>query len=166
MPMSVSASQPFEEFVREHEAHIRAVLRARSSSKDCEDDIVQETFCQAFAHLDQLENPGKLRSWLAAIARNRLLEHQRRNTARRRREEHVSEQRPTCLPDKQHEWVWAEVTQLGPDHAALLRCRYLLNMSYDEIARQFEVPVSTIRGRIYAARRALRKRLTDKGLYP
>ncbi len=167
--MSVSSpqsSEQFAEFVREHDAHIRAVVRACSSSGDSEDDVVQETFCQAFANLDQLADPSKIRPWLAAIARNRLREHQLRNAARQRREEQVGQVRQSHSSPTHQTWVWAEVAQLQHDHATVLRCRYLLSMSYDEIALRLEVPVSTIRGRIYQARQALRKRLTDKGLYP
>src|SRR5262245_17357353 len=45
------------------------MLRDRDGAADC----VQEAFCTAATRLTQLREPGKLRPWLYAIARNEAL---------------------------------------------------------------------------------------------
>ena len=61
-------------------------------------------------------------------------------------------------------WIWEEVGRLAPDQAQVLRLRYAEGSSYGEIARRLGLPESTVRGRIYLARRALRRRLAEGGL--
>src|SRR5262249_26051946 len=69
-----------------HAAVVRALCRQNVASGhggDAEaDDALQEPFIRAFQMLDRVEDPGKLRAWLYAIARRVCSEHRR--SARRR----------------------------------------------------------------------------------
>jgi DNA-directed RNA polymerase specialized sigma24 family protein len=59
-------------------------------------------------------------------------------------------------------WIWEEVARLDTPLAEVLRLRYAEGRSYAEIAARLRVPLSTIRGRIYTARCALRRRLEEE----
>jgi RNA polymerase sigma factor (sigma-70 family) len=59
-------------------------------------------------------------------------------------------------------WIWEEVSRLSPLAAEILELRYRQGLSYAEIADRLQVPRSTVRGRIYQARRELRQRLASE----
>jgi len=157
-------SHRFADVVRKYDARVRRVVSRQVRDAGVRDDLVQETFYRAFKKLDQLAEHQALEGWLVAIARRCVADH-----FRRRRPADRSDSETTGLaaaPDNGALWVWDEVGRLAHADAEVLRLRYLESLSYEELAARLNVPVSTVRGRIYEARRALRKRLEEKGLLP
>src|SRR5437773_11146432 len=74
----------FSELVREHQAGLRAFIRALGVEADWVDDLAQETFVVAFQKQQQFENGKDFGKWLRGIARN-LVANERRKEARRAR---------------------------------------------------------------------------------
>ena len=58
----------------------------------------------------------------------------------------------------------AAIGFLPEDQRVALLLRYLEDMSYDQIAAYLDVPLSTVRGRLYKGKRALRKMLETLGV--
>lgn len=56
---------------------VHAILLSRVRRCDV-DDLVQDVFASAFARLNNLRDPAAFGGWLASIARNRAVDHQRR----------------------------------------------------------------------------------------
>jgi RNA polymerase sigma-70 factor (ECF subfamily) len=57
---------------------VHGVLISRVSHADAE-DLLQDVFVQALEHLPTLRDPAAFGSWIAAIARNRAIDHLRRH---------------------------------------------------------------------------------------
>lgn len=147
----------FGDVVRRHDAAVRRVVTRRLADPDAVEEVVQQTFYLAFRRLDQLDRPGKLRGWLTAIARHCVVDFLRREE---RRSEAVELNRIEAVArDRSAEWIWTEVERLGAIHREVLGLRYRSGLSYEEIAAELGVPVSTVRGRVYEARKQLRERL-------
>jgi RNA polymerase sigma-70 factor (ECF subfamily) len=51
--------------------------------------------------------------------------------------------------------VEAALQQLTPEHRAVIVLRHFAGQSYDEIATTLEIPVRTVKSRLYAARQRL-----------
>jgi len=64
--------------VDDHAAAILRYLCGLVDSVPAAEDLAQETYLQAWAHLDQLRDPASARSWLFAIASNAARRHLRR----------------------------------------------------------------------------------------
>ncbi len=147
----------FAEVVRRHDEAVRRVVTRRLRDPDSVEEIVQQTFYLAFLRLDQIGEPRKLRGWLTRIAKNCVIEHRRKRRAR--------ELEPSLLEavarDRSAEWIWAEVDRLSPMHREVIHLRYRADLSYARIAERLGVPISTVRGRIYEARKSLRRRLLE-----
>lgn len=82
-----------EAFARLYDRHAAVVLslcrsRLPRTSRSDADDACQETFIRAFGRLEQVEDAGKLRSWLYAIAR-RVCSERTRAAMRRRKHEMI-----------------------------------------------------------------------------
>ncbi len=69
----------FARLVRAHQSRVRLQLR-RLTHGDAAlaDDLAQETFVQAWLHLDDFRGDARLATWLHRIALTRFLQHVRR----------------------------------------------------------------------------------------
>ena len=60
----------FEEIYRENLSEVYLFLLRLSGSEDLAEELTQETFSRAFAHLDSFRGTCKLSVWLCQIAKN------------------------------------------------------------------------------------------------
>lgn len=150
----------YTEVVRRYDREVRSVLRRGARDPGEVEELVQETFYLAFRDLANLRSPAELRAWILTIARRRLADRRRRPKIRLVSLHADRDLSTDSVPDpKQHEWLWDEVAALPDEQAQVLRLHYSQDLSYQQVAAALGVPVSTIRGRLYEARRALRQRL-------
>jgi RNA polymerase sigma-70 factor (ECF subfamily) len=150
----------FADVVRRYDRRVRHVVERGVRDPDSREELVQRTFYQAFRKLPALADPRKLEAWLLRIARNGVAEFHRQQ---RTRPQPLTDRGALdgSMPPTTSSWVWEEVRRLSPCSRDALELRYRQGSSYAEIARRLNVPLSTVRGRIYQARRELRKRLAD-----
>ena len=157
----------FAEVVRRHDRRVREIVARGERDPARREELVQQTFYQAFRRLADLEVPDQLEAWLVTIARNAVADAARRRATREQRERPLAGLEPTLIaPDELQQrraWIWDEVLQLAPIHRDVVELRYRHGLDWDEIAARLGVPRSTVRGRLYEARRALRQRLTNLG---
>jgi RNA polymerase sigma factor (sigma-70 family) len=71
--------QAFVTIVARHQAMVCGITLTILGDFAESEDAAQETFVSAWRKLQSLRDPGKLRPWLAQIARNAALEHLRQN---------------------------------------------------------------------------------------
>ena len=76
--------EEFSELVREHQAGLRAFIRALGAEADWVDDLAQEVFIIAFQKRERFDSEKDFGKWLRGIARN-LVANERRKDARRAR---------------------------------------------------------------------------------
>jgi len=76
--------EAFTALVREHQAGLRAFIRALGVEADWVDDLAQEVFLVAYRKQAQFENGKEFGRWLRGIAR-RLAANERRKEARHAR---------------------------------------------------------------------------------
>ncbi|MFZ7087159.1 RNA polymerase sigma factor [Curtobacterium sp. RRHDQ10] len=155
----------FEVLIRRFTPLLRAVARRTLGSGDEVDDVVQDTFITAWERLDSLSEPAKVKAWLSRIASHRSIDHVRA----RRLHDDVHELDPAgddrTTPDR-------IVEARSREHAADLALRGLpddqrrcwllkevLELSYDDIAEELGVPVSTVRGLLSRARKNMSTRM-------
>jgi RNA polymerase sigma-70 factor (ECF subfamily) len=134
-------------------------------------DIVQETFAAAVGHIDGLRDDAKFTSWLFGIAHQRCMQHWRRT----RRDADVfaaTDEAPSDWPDndgvdpcdvllrqEQADELFALVAQLPAAQRSALLLHVLEDFSIEEIAGITDVPLGTVKSRLYHAKRALRQLL-------
>lgn len=74
----------FSNLVREHQAGLRAFVRALGAETDWVDDTAQEVFVVAYRRREHFDNDRDFGKWLRGIARN-LVTNERRKEARHAR---------------------------------------------------------------------------------
>lgn len=164
--------------------HLDAVYRFAlrlAGSPDAAEDLVQETFLRAFRSWDQYTPGTRAKSWLFTICRNVYLRQRERG---QRHDEIVSEQTARGGgPADPVNPLWSDVGTIDPEGRFFreivddrifeaidalpeeFRTAVVLSdmegLPYDEIARLMEVPVGTVKSRLFRGRRQLQKVLYE-----
>ncbi len=153
----------FEVLIRRHGPLLRAYARRILSATDEVDDVVQETFITAWQQLPTLDDRTQVKSWLVTIASRKSIDRVRARG--RRREDNIDDHLAEAMsPDDAHGTVEARsrdealsraLSALPEDQRRCWVLRELARYSYDDIARELELPVSTVRGLLARARKTL-----------
>lgn len=161
----------FEALVREHQAGLRAYVRALGAQDAWVDDLAQEVFLVAYRRLDHFETGADFGRWLRGIARHLVL-NERRKHARRSRllqeaiadvlMEEDSEPAPdTPLPGLLR--AMAEcVKQLPSRSRELLQRRYADSTDAPTLARDFNLSPMAVRQTLVRSRAAVRRCIGGK----
>jgi RNA polymerase sigma-70 factor (ECF subfamily) len=60
--------------------------------------------------------------------------------------------------------IWQALSQIEEKYRALIVLKHFQNCSYEQIAQIMDVPVKTIKSRLYSARQQLGRELVKKGI--
>ena len=172
--LSVSSdSEAFGEIVRRWERKIFALCFGMLGREDEARDAAQETFISAYRNLSNFRGEAKVSSWLHRIAVNQCLTIKRR--AKTRSEEFFDDESgedekifvapPNRSPARTTEQierltlVRQAVGSLPVDLRQVVVMKEFEEMTFQEISDTLELPLSTVKSRLYTALRQLRMKL-------
>ncbi len=139
-------------------AHRAAFLVVHDSA--AAEDIAQEAFLAALRALDRFDRRRPLGPWLHRIVVNRAIDWTR---ARALRAESAADAAPEApapdAPARFDDEVLCALSELGPEHRAVVVLRHLLGYTPGEIAAMLELPRGTVNSRLRRALDALAKEL-------
>ena len=149
-----------------------SLLRVVGSPEDAR-DLVQDAFVQAFLKLDSFRGSSAFYTWLYRIAFNLAMSHARRGhkmTSLDGAKAHCGSEpvdgQPApdseMLRSERVELVHAALGELSAEYRQILVLRELDGCRYDEIAEILELPVGTVRSRLFRARLQLRDQLAPR----
>jgi RNA polymerase sigma-70 factor (ECF subfamily) len=170
-----SREQPisqFETLVREHQAGLRAYVRALGAQDAWVDDLAQEAFLVAYRRLGDFEADADFGRWLRGIARHLVL-NERRKHARRSRllQESLVDalwsQEPVEaegeLPAEQILRTMATcVGDLPVRSRELLARRYAGSVDSETLGRFFRMSAAAVRQTLARTRQAVRRCVEEK----
>jgi RNA polymerase sigma-70 factor (ECF subfamily) len=166
------AESPDVVMQRLHDDHAGALwghcLRLTNHDRARAEDVCQETLLRAWRNASLLdESQGSVRAWLFTVARNIVIDEAR--TKRARSEIPMGElPEPGGNDDSEQllmTWIVADaVTQLSPEHRAVLQETYFKQHPVAEAARRLGIPEGTVKSRTHYALRALRLALEEMGV--
>lgn len=135
---------------------------------DDADDLVQETILKALRYQDKFSEGTNFRGWLFTILKNSFINNYRRMVKRNTFLDATDNTFFLDLPSHRIE-NQAELKFIRKDlEAAIetlpteLKVTFMLNVEgfkYHEIAEELNIPIGTVKTRIFVARRILRKKL-------
>ncbi|HYJ92602.1 MAG TPA: sigma-70 family RNA polymerase sigma factor [Pyrinomonadaceae bacterium] len=165
--------EAFGEIVRRWERKIFALCFGMLGREDDARDAAQETFVSAYRNLANFRGEARVSSWLHRIAVNQCLTIKRR--AKTRSEEYLetddgSEERIFIaplqdLPSRKAEQmerlklVRTAVSSLPTDLRQVIVMKEFEEMTFQEISETLEIPLSTVKSRLYTALKQLRMKL-------
>jgi RNA polymerase sigma factor (sigma-70 family) len=143
-------------FVRDHYPGIFRYLLSLAERRELAEDLTQETFLQAWRHLDRFEGRAPLRHWLYRIARREYL-HALRGRRVQVSLEEISEF-PAAGGREAIEGVELRdaIDRLPLAEREVVLLHYLEGYTSNEIAQIVRAPAGTVRRRLVTARDRLR----------
>jgi RNA polymerase sigma-70 factor (ECF subfamily) len=138
-------------------------LRARVRNDAVAEDLTAETFLAAVDAIKQRSVPHLTIAWLITVARNKLVDHWRREARRDRELALASDETMPDPVDEHFERMRARevLGELGPHHRAALTLRYLDGLSVPEVAQQLDRTVHATEALLVRARNAFRVRYAE-----
>jgi RNA polymerase sigma-70 factor (ECF subfamily) len=162
----------FAEIVRRWDRKIFALCFGMMGREDDARDAAQETFVSAYRNLGNFRGEARVSSWLHRIAVNQCLTIKRRKKSRPEElfddtgssedNRFVETGRSPSLTTEQTERlkiVRQAVGSLPTDLRQVIVMKEFEEMTFQEISETLELPLSTVKSRLYTALKQLRMKL-------
>jgi len=156
----------FETLMRRHNQRIYRAVRAVLRSDDEAEDVLQQAYLNAYAHLDQFAGDAQFSTWLTRIAVNQALAHRRKRGIPFEDQGEI-EVADTRTPDPERQAVASELRHLMeqeveslPDaFRATFMMREVEGLSTNETAETLGISEDLVKTRLHRARALLRDNL-------
>lgn len=170
--------EAFAELMKRHDRKILRLARHITGNEEDAEDVLQESFLNAFSHIGKFAGNSKFYTWLVRITVNQALMKLRK----RKSDKHVSLDEPVAgdTEDLVREIaVWDEtpertysqeemrrildeaIESLEPIYRTVFVLRDVEELSTEETAQTLEISVPAVKSRLLRARLQLRERLTQ-----
>jgi RNA polymerase sigma-70 factor (ECF subfamily) len=164
----------FEQLIRRHQRPVMLYLSRQTGQRESARDLAQDVFLKVYLSLARFDPAFRFKTWLYRITTNCAIDHLRRRAPATCA---IGPEPDECGGAEPHgtgpgpdEWLRlheleqrldAAVRRLPPDFRQLILLRYRHHCRYDEIARIADLPLGTVKNRIFRAREILRGDLAD-----
>ena len=160
--------EAFRWLYRRHQQLVRAVLQHLCDPTTL-DDLVQEVFLRAWKGLGRMQQQSQFSTWIYRIAWNVGADYRRGMAQTRARQTQLTqigtETAPLPWQALHHQdLVRRGLQALTTDQAILIILNDLQELPQAEIASILEIPVGTVKSRLFHARAALREFFSREGV--
>lgn len=171
------SQKAYATLVARHRPAIFHIINRMVRNDEAANDLVQETFMKAFSSLATFRSEFRFSTWLYKIAANSSIDY-----LRKRRIQALSLDRPLETEDGSMEIEIADysyhperelerkqqrlsideaISSLPKKYRDVIIYRHKDDKTYEEIADLLEIPVGTVKARIFRARVMLKKKLKN-----
>lgn len=161
LPLDRSGDE-LRELYRRYAAELFGFAASALGDRELAEEVVQDVFAQLWLHAgDYDQGRASVRTWLYAIARNRIVDAHRRASARPKRAGNDSldsaAEIDAALDQAVLRWqVTAALARLSPAHREVIRLAHYGGLTMREIAERTGIPLGTVKSRTSYALRSLR----------
>jgi RNA polymerase sigma-70 factor (ECF subfamily) len=172
--LETKCASDFEKLVKRYERELYTFLRRFLGDAQQAEDVFQATFLSVHLRIDQFEKGRRFRPWLYAIASNKGIDFMRRN----RRHQATSLDAKSIYSDSDNSIGQnLEGSEATPDEKAvfnetgarvrvalrelseptqhLIQLAFYQGMKYSDIAEILQIPLGTVKSRVFTAIRKL-----------
>jgi RNA polymerase sigma-70 factor (ECF subfamily) len=168
----------FEELVRRYQRPISAYVYRMVGNYESALDLTQEIFIKVYNSLKRYRSEFKFSTWIYKIAHNAAVDHLRRNSTREQslvagpegdtfdlpiESAGLSPEQESEQKERRGE-IEAVVRALPANYRELIILRHSQDLSYEEIVEVTNLPLGTVKNRLFRAREMMRQQFVDKGI--
>lgn len=159
-------SHAYGQLVERYQDRLYSAMLHVVGSHDEAEDVVQDSFVQAYVKLNTFQGNSRFFTWLYRIAFNNALSRRRR----RRADMSIEQSREVTggepedrqeapdeplLRNERITMVKAAMDRLTEEHRHILVLREMQDMAYEDIAEILDINIGTVRSRLSRARNQL-----------
>ncbi|HVE66705.1 MAG TPA: sigma-70 family RNA polymerase sigma factor [Thermoanaerobaculia bacterium] len=169
----------FEVLVRRYQTRVVAHVARMVGNRDDALDLSQEIFLKVFQALDRYNAEYKFSTWLFRIAGNAAIDHLRKRRPKTvpleiadpesrsgvsaiEHESHVLDPYGELRNVQRGEAISRAIAALPPEFRELITLRHFGGLSYEDIARVKNMPLGTVKNKLFRARVVLKERLAGE----
>lgn len=169
----------FEALVRRYQARVVAHVARMVGSREDALDLAQEIFLKVFGALDRYNPEFKFSTWLFRIAGNAAIDHLRKRRPRTVPLEIPDPESRSGVSAIEHESpgldpygqlrnvergraISRAIAELPFEFRELITLRHFGGLSYEEIAQLKNMPLGTVKNKLFRARVVLKERLAGE----
>lgn len=171
-------SHAFETLLTKYRKSVYYMLLKMVKNADDADDLTQEAFAKAFNSIEKFDSKYAFSTWLFRIATNNCIDF-----IRKKRVQTVSIDQPVSgddgssmrfdvrdpnLDPNQHmlkkqrsHYLNQAIERLPDKYRVLVELRYFKEFSYEEVAKELEIPLGTVKAQLFRARELLNQELKN-----
>ena len=171
--VEIAVRDAFGEIVKRWERKIFALCFGMLHVEEEARDATQETFISAYKNLSRFRGEAKVSSWLHRIAFNQCLTKKRRSKVRGESsldDENLVDEKSFTAPrplspsrslekNERLKLVRQAVSSLPPDLKQVIVMKEFEEMTFQQISEILELPLSTVKSRVYTALKQLKMKL-------
>jgi RNA polymerase sigma-70 factor (ECF subfamily) len=162
--------QAFEGLVRRYQGRLLSAMVAVCGAIQEAEDVVQETFLQAYCKLESFRSESRFYTWLYRIAFNLSVNARRRKRPALAADHYEGAQgveaadhgpgpeEPLAQAERSQQ-VLEAIQRLPDEFRQVLVLRELEGFCYETIAEVLALPIGTVRSRLHRARQQLKDEL-------
>lgn len=147
---------------------LRTFTRRFTNDREESQDLVQDTILKALTYRDKFRDDTNLKGWLFTIMRNTFINNYRKNQRAKTSNDTTKELyflnvEGTHTFNRPHESiefkeVWRNVNNMK-DELLIPFKMHATGYKYQEIAKHLNIPIGTVKNRIFHARKEIQKKL-------
>jgi RNA polymerase sigma factor (sigma-70 family) len=163
----------FDKMMEQELAPLRNYALSLTHDMDDTKDLVQDTILKAYRYRENFKAGTNLRGWLYTILKNSFINNYRRNQKRNTFLDSTENTYFLDIPshkvdnDAELKFIRKDLNNAVESLPYDLKLTFNLNaegFKYHEIAEELNIPIGTVKTRIFIARRVLREKLKDYAL--
>ncbi len=169
----------FEELMRKYNRKIYNFVLRMIRNDEVAIELTQDFFIKIFTVLHKYNFQYKFSTWAYRICYNLVIDYIRKNQAFVDSLSDDSISQKKMLESKNYisqdgfdhlekdeikKYLWETVELMPEKYRELILLRYLQELKYDEIAEIADLPVGTVKNRIFKAKELLKKEIEKDGL--
>lgn len=171
--------QAFGELMQRYKMAVYHMILKMVRNVDDAEDLTIEAFAKAFKNLHKFKKDYTFSTWLFRIATNNAIDFIRKKklktlslntTFKNDSGEDVNidvedvnlNPQQEAIKSQKIELVQMFVTKLPAKYQRLVKLRYFEELSYDEIAKELDAPLGTIKAQLYRARELMYELVKSK----
>ena len=166
----------FEEELFPHMESLKTFAYHLSYNENDADDLVQETYLKANRFMDKYDEGTNAKAWLFKILKNAYINEYRKRSKRPNKVDfedivnyHESEESSSAYFDLREEIfqnmmgdeVTIAINALPIDFRTVILLCDIEGFTYEEISKIIDVPIGTVRSRLFRARNMLKEKLKN-----
>jgi len=141
-----------------------------TSNSDDAKDLLQDTFLKAYSNKEKLKEDSNVKAWAYTIMRNTFINNYRRSRISNTIIDYSNnlymlnnsnKDASSCSETKyNHSEIVKEINKLDIDQRSLFQ-QHLEGYKYKELAKEHNLPLGTVKSKIFLTRKKLAENLSD-----